>query len=513
MVFFEVGYRHTVRSLSCLLVSSTFLGLILSTSLETPPKKYDHPKIGDPYIVDVKNDQARFDISLDNESDLFLVVSSLGQFDREYSIECTMQRIEESEIGPFTPLIPLEVQSSSNLDERLTLSNLLEDRSRANCDSNSISRRDQPCGSLGDTSISEREFFLHVTEGDLSDPNQYVCVKAINVREGKYVRVYLDAQENRCNIASNLIDEIVRIFDDEIVPRSKSLYGQCRDIDADEKFTILLSPWLSRLRGGKVSIGGFVRSSDFQKQASPPFGNRCDMMYLNSTLTPRAHLKALLAHEYAHAVAFGIRSRFDSQSGPLPVEEDWLNEAIAHLSENYHNACWSNIDHRVDAFLKNTAAYPLVVPDYYQAGMWRDRGCRGATFLFLRWCVDRFGWQIVPRLMKSSTRGIDNISSCTGLTFTELYRRWSVSLLQPSVDRTRSIDINSRLGKYDLHGPNLTDWNIAKQDRHQIVLKGTTTTYLRIPSACSRGSFRFTLEAQSGTKLQLTVLKRTRRSE
>jgi len=466
---------------------------------ETKPSSYRPPKAGVAYKVDVHHEQARFDLVLEENSEYDLIVSCLGTFDRECRIVCSAQQIDVPILDSYSAIIPLDIKQRSPLGESLILPGFTRHKEPT---SQAVYFTKHPEGT------SEKKFYLHVTEGDLSDPKQYACVKAVRVGEGKEVRVYLDAQEDSNSIANNLVEEIVRIIDDEIVPDSKSLYGQCRDSDADGKFTILLSPWLDRLSGGKISIGGFVRSSDFMDWSYPPFGNRCDMMYLNSKLTPGKHLKALLAHEYAHAVAFGIRSQNETRSEPLPAEEDWLSEAIAHLSENYHDAGWSNIDYRIETFLKNTSAYPLVVSDYYGSGMWRNHGCRGATYLFLRWCVDRFGWSFLPRLMNSTSCGIDNVTLCSGMKFEELYRRWSLSLLKTAGEFHGSIDLDSRIGRYELNGPKIDNWNITQQSSRQILLKQTTTTYLKITTPNHAGCFRISLVAKPGANLQVTILKR-----
>ena len=61
----------------------------------------------------------------------------------------------------------------------------------------------------------------------------------------------------------------------------------------------------------------------------------------------------------------------------------------------------SNIDYRVSAFLTRPERYQLVVDDYYAADLFRSHGSRGSTYLFLRWCADRYGPDLVPALVHS----------------------------------------------------------------------------------------------------------------
>src|SRR5262249_57405787 len=97
------------------------------------------------------------------------------------------------------------------------------------------------------------------------------------------------------------VQDVIRPFDGDVRPRA---LGEALDVDRDGRFTVLFSGWLARMQGGRVRLGGFVRGSDFYRDLAPPFGNRCDMMYLNADLRPRPFLRTLVAHEYTHAVLF-----------------------------------------------------------------------------------------------------------------------------------------------------------------------------------------------------------------
>src|SRR5207244_1141125 len=87
-----------------------------------------------------------------------------------------------------------------------------------------------------------------------------------------------------------------------------------------------------------------------------------------------------------------------------------------------------NLDYRVSAFLSDPERYQLVVPDYYRAGLWRSHGNRGATYLFLRWCADRYGPGLPAQLTQSSLNGTANVEAATQERFDELFRQWSAAL-------------------------------------------------------------------------------------
>ncbi len=270
--------------------------------------------------------------------------------------------------------------------------------------------------------VGPREFFLHVTDGALDDPKQYARITACNVASGTRVRIFVDQQLAAGEVSQSRIDELVHVLEDDVVPRVESLFGPLSDVDGDGSLAVLLTPWLSRLQGGRTSIGGMVRSSDFQRDVSPPLSNCCDMLFLNSSLPSDAALRDLLSHEVAHAAC--ISQRVSRGVGTHRDEEDWLSEALAHLAE----PSWSNLDHRLAAFLDDPSQYPLVVSDYYRAGLWRNPGCRGATFLFARWCIGASKPNLIHRLAQSTERGQRNLERATGRRFEDLFRAWQLSL-------------------------------------------------------------------------------------
>src|SRR5262249_28959146 len=78
-------------------------------------------------------------------------------------------------------------------------------------------------------SATERRFFLHVTADRLEDEQGYVPVTGVLAGEGELVRVYLDRQTSPAAVAPGLIDEIVRLLDREIIPRSRAIVGEHAD--------------------------------------------------------------------------------------------------------------------------------------------------------------------------------------------------------------------------------------------------------------------------------------------
>jgi len=490
-----------------------------------------------------------------------LIASSLGDAGRSHALTLTARHFDGrpsfrgARLRPWEPTNAFPIQPIHD-DSRLSI----------NVGSSSSETTDKSVAGQTYPIPTRRSFHLHVTDGDLNDPRQYTRVQARMVAEGRDVRIYLDEQQSIAELDAGVLDELVFVMDNDIIPDCATTLGTYRDVDGDRKFTLLMSPWLDRLQGGGTSLGGFVRGDDFQLDVEPPFGNRCDMLYLNSNVRPGANLKTLLAHEYAHAVCFSERLSQHKNRRRLPDEEDWLNEAIAHLSENLHGAGWSNIDHRVSCFLTSPESYPLVVADYYRSGLWRDHGCRGATYLFLRWCVDQFGEGLLRKLVHSRVTGRQGLEQATGVPFTELYRRWTIALFEsgrvvetrqiqaaghdpgerrlpprlptsvpghqisqgwtetavahgsvrnsekgtlydPAPDgRYRSLDLRGELANWGLAGPRVSPWDVDENSR-SISIKGTSTKFIELTASGQQGLRKITISGQRGSRLQLTLLR------
>jgi hypothetical protein len=296
-----------------------------------------------------------------------------------------------------------------------------------------------------DESETTRTFYLHVTDGSLSDPRQYVPVHSRPVAEGKCVRVYLDRQRHVTRRIERSARQIVETLEEQIIPRASREIGPWDDVDGDGRLSVLMTPWLEKLQAGKTSLKGFVRGSDFQPRYPAPFGNQADLIYVNSEIAGEVNYLTLLAHEYWHVLQCSYR--LSMPESPLSVEEDWINEGTAHLAEIRFGGDAENLTHRIDTWLSSPEAAPLVVENYYSAGLWRDDGCRGATFLFFHWCEQQFGSDLAQRLLTSPTSGARNLQQVTGNDLETLQTHWTVAMLdrcQPA-DRPAQSEIRGKL--------------------------------------------------------------------
>ncbi|HEV3447630.1 MAG TPA: hypothetical protein VG099_23540 [Gemmataceae bacterium] len=356
----------------------------------------------------------------------------------------------------------------------------------------------------------QRVFYLFRGERDLENPESYATIHADLRAVGRYCQVYVDCACPQARQLQPTIADVVRTFDSEILPLARRQLGQVTDVDRDGRFTMLFTGRLAELCRGNDALKGCVRGSDWYRDVPAPFSNHCDMMYLSTDLKPGPYLHSILAHEYTHAILFSEHVFHNYLAGtPRQDEEAWLNEGLAHLAEDLHSYGWHNLDYRIAAFLNAPERFALVVPDYYAAGSWRSPGHRGAAYLFVRWCADRYGEDLPRRLIQSNLAGVANLEAATGEHFAELFRQWCVAVLLsgtdlPSPAPLLHLDLRHPLGGENLNGPHVTELSLDGA-QVQIQLAGTSAAYLRAHSPGGERS-RISISAEPQAELQVTLV-------
>ncbi len=427
--------------------------------------------------IAVREGRASFDLTTPHPGSKWLVtVSALARIPGPFDITLNAKSIPIA----AARALPIAVESAS----RPTRNDQLSPPSQ-------VSVTDRPAWPT-------RVFHLLVRDGDYTSAGNYLGIEAKLAAVGRRVQVYVDSRDI-AEVDPALLREVVATFDDRIYPLAATRFGPAIDVDSDGRFTIFLTSWLDRLAGGRIKVDGFVRGADYDLELGEPFGNRCDMMYLSTSLRPGAHLKTVMAHEYTHAVRFSRRAFPRGRDGRLKSEEEgWLDEGLAHLVEDLHGFSRSNLDYRVSAFLSRPEKYRLIVEDYYAADLFRSHGNRGGTYLFLRWCVDRHGEAVLDRMIRSPLRGVENLEAATGRPFSALYREWTTALFLSGLDPVadsggagpfRSLDLRGSIEEWILAGPRyarvkpdglIDSWSAVGTSTHFAVLDGSESGAVRV---------------------------------
>ena len=451
-------------------------------------------RIGKPAAIAVRHGRSTFRVPTPSSaSEVLVVVSALARSGGPFPISIAARQVTEVDAPVLVEDGPKRVAPRP--------------RAPAGQPSNQATPRGLP--------PLERAFHILVRDGDPASPSNYAAIRGVLKGVGRKVQVYIAAEDVE-QVSGALVRDLIETFDDRIYPLSARCVGTARDVDGDGRFTILLSSWLDHLGGGRYPVDGFVRVADLDPAFRSPLGNDCDMMYLNTALRKGPHARTVLAHEYMHAVVFTQKTLGASKADRLTLEEEgWLDEAMAHVAEDMHVFSASNIDYRMSAFLSCPERYQLVVDDYYAADLFRSHGSRGSTYLFLRWCIDRYGPDLLPALVRSQRKGAANLEAATGSTFDELYRRWSLALFQSGLEPTHgmgcaggdgfmSLNLRAPREQWELAGPRFTRVTPAgPADCWQAV---STSSHFAVVASSATGAVEIEVASPPAAELQVTAL-------
>ena len=440
--------------------------VLLSLSGPTSPPEFDAPSptLNAAAPIRVRDGTARFRVPPSGDGPLVIVVSALGNSRDTYPVSIRIS--ENVESATFTATAPLmaiqryrwQPKSSVPFDSLIV----------------------PAAASVSDSGSRPRTFDVPLLNGQPISNGGSARVLARPIATGSRSVVYLDEATPPQPRLRQLGTLIIHLLESTIMPSGDRLIGPPADVDHDGRLAVLLTPRLAHLQNGKTTVGGFVRAADFRPGFSRPLSNQADMIYLNTHLSANEDLVDVLSHEYRHVLAFSHRDALGRET-----EEDWLNEALAHLAEPGD----TNISHRVAAYLKQPAHFPLVVPDYYRAGLWRCDGVRGSSFLFLDWCRQQHGEHLVGRMLASPKTGTDNLASATRTPFPQLFRQWSVSLLYGRDSHSSS------------WCPSVCRWSGSKP---LTVRVATTATAYVVPDTIPPGAV-IRVDAPADSQLQVTA--------
>ena len=281
-------------------------------------------------------------------------------------------------------------------------------------------------------------YHLPGTDGDPSRPEGWVKIVGRPWMSGRRVRVVVDTAVPRSVPHPELARTIVEELERRIGVAAEEEWPTVVPWSEDAPLTVLLTPHVSRVspappetggglaaRSGKSPPSGLFRPDDLRTDLAPPFGCGRAVIYLDSSLRPGPHLSAVLAHEFTHYVACSARL---ATTGSVR-QDDWLNEGLAHVGEIQLGGGLANLERRLEAFRASSAASPLVVTDAVASGRWRDPGCRGAAFLFTKWCADEYGPGFLPDLAAEPEPGTAGVARLMGRSFDRVFVEWGAHVV------------------------------------------------------------------------------------
>lgn len=235
------------------------------------------------------------------------------------------------------------------------------------------------------------------------------------------------------------LDHLCRGFDASIA-ELVDLVGVSSDVNGDGRVTVFETPQVNRLgaTGGGMVTGFFLASDLYPRGPGNPSSNAREIIY---TLTPDPSgiyglrisrelalhnlLPAVLPHELFHAILFHQHVLLRGGAS----EEDWLNEGLAHLTEDLVRVGIENPS-RYDLYLRRTSVHPIVTS--HSPGLAE----RGGIFLFLRYLFEQHPEraEFLRTLVQTDLTGVENLEQAYGSLdegfdqFAEFFLRWSATL-------------------------------------------------------------------------------------
>lgn len=275
----------------------------------------------------------------------------------------------------------------------------------------------------------KRVYFLPAQMSAASGNDRHTPVPCGLTCETPRVRIFLDQRLPPGPPLSRLVNAVAAAAESELGEVVEALAGRVRDVDHDGHLAIVITPEVARVGGGRTPVDGLTRPTDFHPGLDRPHGNCSDVIFLSSTLVPGNQLRAVLAHEWCHAASFSRRSE-PLLKGTQTAQDDWLNEATAHLVEVRASGTDRNVAHRIRNFLANPGQSPLVVRNYCRPEFWRHDGCRGAGYLFLESCLAVTDENFLTDLLDHDDPGMAGLEATFGQSFENLFFRWTMRLGQ-----------------------------------------------------------------------------------
>jgi len=347
-------------------------------------------------------------------------------------------------------------------------------------------------------------------------------------------RVPISDEDN--GISATLLTQIRDYLNSRVIPLETSTYGAMYDPDGNGKLLVLFTLEINRVPG---SVGGYFTEADFFPDQFPGKSNNADVVYIQvpdptgaydagNPVTQddfRQSVVSIVAHELQHLLNASNRVRFSQATQtPYTPEEYWLNEALSHFTEDFTGFQSPNNYASPEQFL--TTAPLVYLPGGDESNPVPHR--RGAGYLFIRYLVDRFGADILPKiLMRYATdevlTGWDNLESAIGEPLDSVLLSWAMAMELSAVGVTPLDPIYSYAQATTdpvtlaQHGVSFNDWNFAfggnsyavtgplvfpispdSQSSYTYTAKVNTPIFFRLCSLSPRASARLTIRPEAG---------------
>ena len=271
-------------------------------------------------------------------------------------------------------------------------------------------------------------------------------VGAVAKAVGTHIAIYVDTLAPSPGLDSATLAGIQQTFDSRLYPLDTATFGAVSDIDGNSVVIVLMTNTVNKLITKSRCmtdgyVAGFFFSGDIAPGAAAQFNNG-EIFYSivadpSATLSC-AHTEAdvkvitpvIFTHEFQHMINFvqHVRIRGGEE------EDGWLDEGLSKYAEELAGRSYLPASQDTFSFyafnsvadgysyLQDPASSPLMIP--------ADTGTLaevGASWLFTRFIVDRFGASLAGKLVQSSQVGAANVAAQTGQPFDRTVTQWGLA--------------------------------------------------------------------------------------
>jgi hypothetical protein len=281
----------------------------------------------------------------------------------------------------------------------------------------------------------------------INTDNKFTKVTGVVKAVSTHSVIYEDVNTPAGGFTTQDYEALGRLFDDPIYDTDVAVFGTPSDVDANGLIAILFTPVVNAMtpRNTNSYIAGFFYGCDLVEARECSGTNRAELFYsvvpdLQATFSIRhtkeevfQTLQPVLAHEFQHMIHFNQRVLM----GKAPAQESlWLSEGLAHMAEDTvggvfakRGATTSAFDFRRQNYFRayrymtdpsRTSLLSFVAPGTLEE--------RGAAWLFLRYLMGRFTYDILGALTRTGQSSTANVTAQTGVAWNVLINDWAVAL-------------------------------------------------------------------------------------
>ncbi|MBF0105011.1 MAG: hypothetical protein HQM16_06750 [Deltaproteobacteria bacterium] len=239
--------------------------------------------------------------------------------------------------------------------------------------------------------------------------------------------IYVD-NRNATTVTQADLSEIAERFA-AVLPLEKEIFGEESDVDANNKFAVLLTQTVNELGGSAGGmITGFFYAVDLFDSDQYAISNEMEVFYtfvpdpegeLGSSVSKDFAMTniypGVLAHEFQHVINFNMHYNINGGS----MEKNWLNEGLSHLAEDIYSH--DSDGYMTTAGLENPARVSSYLSDIsnicFTCGTSLKE--RGGSYLFLRYLYEQAelgnlanvdtGNELLTALLDTDLRGTENV--------------------------------------------------------------------------------------------------------